>query len=117
MDMRCPGACCQHKAIAWKGDFSCRGSRSGEACNADAFEGARGTTRNRDSVSRMVKMYATGEAGLEKKLTKAERVDLCGTFPTTDDVQPSFPFEPGRPSVALFLVFGARRGHTSAGAI
>ena len=40
----------------------------------------------------MVKMYAAREACLEKELAEAERVDLCGTVPTADDVQLSFPF-------------------------
>ena len=86
MDLGCPGACSKDKAVAGKGDFSWREGRSGEACYADAFEGARGGTRNRESVSWMVKMYAAGKACLEKELTEAERVDLCGTVPTTDDV-------------------------------
>lgn len=62
-------------------------------------------------------MYAAGEAGLKKELTEAERIYLCGTVPSTDDIQPPSPFEPGWPRVALFFVFGARRGHASADAI
>ena len=37
-------------------------------------------------------MYAAGEAGLKKELTEAERIYLCGTVPSADDIQPPFPF-------------------------
>ena len=92
MDMRCPGACCEDKAVTGKCDFSWRGDWSREASYADTFERTRGGTRNRERVSWMVKSHAAGEAGLEEELTEAEGVNLRSAVSTTDHVQPSFPF-------------------------